>query len=154
MKKINQINFKKTLSKFSTGVTVIAINNQNKIIGKTVNSFSSLSLSPPLVMFSLDKNSSSINNFKRSKFISINFLSKKQIKISLNFAKKNSKWNDTEFFYGPFKTPIIKDCLSNLECTAEKLIPMGDHIIFICKVINVLNNNKVKPLIYYNSQYL
>ena len=53
-----------------------------------------------------------------------------------------------------FKTPIIKDCLSNLECTVEKLIPMGDHIIFICKVINVLNNNKVKPLIYYNSQYL
>tara|TARA_X000000368_G_C22839622_1_gene627041 strand:+ start:363 stop:827 length:465 start_codon:yes stop_codon:yes gene_type:complete len=154
MKKINQKNFKKTLSKFSTGVTVIAINNQNKIIGKTVNSFSSLSLSPPLVMFSLDKNSSSINNFKRSKFISINFLSKKQIKISLNFAKKNSKWNETEFFYGQFKTPIIKDCLSNLECITEKLIPMGDHIIFICKVINVLNNNKAKPLIYYNSQYL
>ena len=95
-----------------------------------------------------------LDNTKNQDSISINFLSKKQIKISLNFAKKNSKWNDTEFFYGQCKTPIIKNCLSNLECTAERLIPMGDHIIFICKVINVLNNNKVKPLIYYNSQYL
>tara|TARA_Y100001970_G_C14194357_1_gene837204 strand:+ start:379 stop:846 length:468 start_codon:yes stop_codon:yes gene_type:complete len=155
MKKINQKNFKNTLSQFSTGVTVISIKSEKKIIGKTVNSFSSLSLSPPLVLFSLDKKSSSISNFKKTKYLSINFLNKNQKHISINFAKKNSKWNNTDFFYTQFHTPIIKGCLANLECIIEKLIPMGDHIIFICKVINILNNsNKVKPLIYYNTNYL
>jgi len=157
MKKINQKNFRKTLSQFSTGVTVIGINTREKIIGKTVNSFSSLSLSPPLVMFSLDKKSSSISNYKKTKYLSINFLNKNQKNISVNFAKKNSKWNNTEFFNSQFNAPIIKGCLANLECIIEKLIPMGDHIIFICKVINIFNNNnnnKIKPLIYYNTKYL
>ena len=69
MKKINKLNFKKTLGKFATGVTVICTNDDNQIYGITVNSFSSLSLSPPLVLFSLGKNSSSINSFLKSKIV-------------------------------------------------------------------------------------
>ena len=154
MKKINKNEFKKTLSKFSTGVTVIGIKSGRKIIGKTINSFTSLSLSPPLVLFALDKKSSSLKNFKTSMYLSINVLSKDQKNISINFAKKHSKWGNIDFVEGEFKTPIIKKCLSNLECKVNKLIPQGDHIIFICKVINILNNNKVKPLTYYNSRYI
>ena len=49
--------------------------------------------------------------------------------------------------------PIIKNCVSNLDCKIEDKIKKGDHIIFICKVSQVLNNNKLKPLIYFNSKY-
>ena len=92
MKKISKENFKKTLSKFSTGITVVATNYNSILYGKTVNSFASLSLSPPLVLFSLDLKSSKLNIFKKTKIVSINVLSKKQKSISKNFAKKISDW--------------------------------------------------------------
>ena len=76
----------------------------------------------------------------------------------------NQKWfslsiklgaiDNLDFIYGQFKSPIIKDCVSNLECKVEELIPGGDHIIFICRVMNILNNNNRRPLIYYNSSYI
>ena len=55
--------FKLAMSKFATGVTVISMNKRNEYLGKTVNSFASLSLNPPLILFSLDKNSSSIKEY-------------------------------------------------------------------------------------------
>ena len=89
MKKTNIKNFKKTLSKFITGITVVCVKKNNKIYGKTVNSFNSLSLKPPLVLFSLGNYSSSLNVFSESKYLSINILSKNQKKISECFSGKN-----------------------------------------------------------------
>ena len=97
MKKVNSQNFKKTLSKFATGITVIATSKNSILYGKTINSFSSLSLSPPLVLFSIDIKSSKLNIFKNTKFISVNVLSKKQKFISDNFAKNNPDWKDIEY---------------------------------------------------------
>ena len=88
MIKINIKNFKNTLNKFSTGITVISINHKEKYIGKTVNSFASLSLNPPLVLFSLDKKSSSIKNYINSSFIGINILSRNQKLISNHFSMR------------------------------------------------------------------
>ncbi len=153
MKKINKENFKKTLSTFTTGITVVATNSNSILYGKTINSFSSLSLSPPLVLFSLDKKSSKLNIFKKSKTVSINILSKKQELISNNFAKKKPDWNSIEYDITKNGNPIIKNCVSNLDCKIVDKIKKGDHIIFICKVSQVLNNNRLKPLIYYNSKY-
>jgi len=153
MKKINKENFKKSLSTFATGITVIATKNNSILYGKTINSFSSLSLSPPLVLFSLDNKSSKLNIFKKSKTVSINILSKKQKLISNNFAKKNPDWKEIEYNILKNGNPIIKNCVSNLDCKIIDKIKKGDHLIFICKVLHALNNNKLKPLIYYNSKY-
>ena len=153
MKKINKGNFKKTLSTFTTGITVVATNHNSILYGKTINSFSSLSLSPPLVLFSLDNKSSKLNIFKDSKTVSINILSKNQELISNNFAKKNPSWNKIEYDILKNENPIIKNCVSNLDCKIIDKIKKGDHIIFICKVLQVLNNTKLKPLVYYNSEY-
>ena len=153
MKKINKDNFKKTLSTFATGITVVATKNNSILYGKTINSFSSLSLSPPLVLFSLDKKSSKLKIFENSKTILINILNNKQEMISDNFAKKNPDWNKIEYDVLKNGNPIIKNCVSNLDCKIEDKINKGDHIIFICKVAQVINNKKLKPLIYYNSKY-
>ena len=153
MKKINKNNFKKTLSTFATGITVVATKNNSILYGKTINSFSSLSLSPPLVLFSLDKKSSKLKIFKNSKTVSINILSNKQEMISTNFAKKNPDWREIEYDVLKNGNPIIKNCVSNLDCKIIDKIKKGDHIIFICKVLQILNNTKFKPLIYYNSKY-
>lgn len=153
MNKINKDSFKKTLSKFATGITVVATNSNSVLYGKTINSFSSLSLSPPLILFSLDIKSSKLNIFKNSKTVSINVLSKNQKIISDNFAKKIPDWERIEYSISKNRNPIIKNCVSNLDCEIIDKIKKGDHIIFICKVIRVSNNDKLKPLIYFNSNY-
>ena len=153
MKKVNKDNFKKTLSAFATGITVVATKYNSKLYGKTINSFSSLSLSPPLVLFSLDNKSSKLNIFKKSETITINILSEKQHFISNNFAKKNPDWKNIEYDLLNNGNPLIKDCVSNLNCKIIDQLSKGDHIIFICQVLQILNNDKVKPLIYYNSKY-
>ena len=154
MKKVNKENFKKTLSTFATGITVVATKNNAILYGKTINSFSSLSLYPPLVLFSLDKKSTKLKIFKESKTVSINILSNKQEMISNNFAKKNPNWKEIEYDFLKNGNPVIKNCVSNLNCRVIDRIKKGDHIIFVCKVLQVINNNKLKPLIYYNSKYL
>ncbi len=153
MKKTNNNIFKKTLGKFTTGVTVVCVKQNNIIHGKTVNSFNSLSLNPPLVLFSLGNYSSSINNFLNSKYLTINILSKKQKKISNHFSQKKPSLIDIDFADGKYNTSYISNCVGNLECKLVDKIKKGDHIIFICKVINVLYDDKLKPLSYFNSNY-
>ena len=135
MKKVNKDNFKKTLSGFATGITVVATKYNSVLYGKTINSFFFFFLSPPLVLFSLDNKSSKLNIFKNSKTISINILSKKQQLISNNFAEKNPEWKNIEYNLLKNGNPIIKNCVSNLDCKIIDKIKKGDHIIFICKVI-------------------
>ena len=153
MKKVNSQNFKKSLSKFATGITVIATSKNSILYGKTINSFSSLSLAPPLVLFSIDLKSSKLNIFKNAKFISINVLNKKQKFISDNFAQNNPDWQDIDYQLLKNGNPIIKNCISNLDCRIQNKIKKGDHIIFICKILKVINNDKLKPLIYFDSKY-
>ena len=153
MKKVTTNNYKKTMSKFTTGVTVVCVKQNNIIFGKTVNSFNSLSLKPQLVLFSLGNYSSSIKTFLSAKNLSINILSKKQRNISEHFSKKNPDTNKINFLDGKANTSIIRGCLANLECKVVDRIKKGDHIIFICKVMNVRYDDKLKPLSYYNSKY-
>ena len=153
MKKVNINNFKKTLSKFSTGITVVCVKNDNEIYGKTVNSFNSLSLNPPMVLFSLGNYSSSIKQFSKAKFLSINILSKKQKKISDNFSLSTPKLEIINFIKGKNKTVVIPDCIANLECKLTDKIKKGDHTIFICQILELQSNDKLKPLLYFNSKY-
>lgn len=153
MDKITTNSYKKAMSKYATGITIISINDRNNYIGKTVNSFSSLSLNPPLVLFSLDKKSSSLKKFLNSSFIGISILSNKQKKISYHFSKKKPIWGKTEVFLSSKKIPLIKNAVVNLSCKNFKNIKSGDHIIFICKVFESLIQNNVKSLTYLNNKY-
>ena len=154
MKKINKSNFKKTLSKFVTGVTVVCVKKNQNIYGKTINSFNSLSLDPPLVLFSLGNYSSSRNIFLDTKYLTVNILSKKQRIISDNFAQKIPEISQYKFIKGNFNTVLLPNCIGYLECKVIDKIKKGDHTIFICKVLNLNYNNKIKPLSYFNSKYL
>ena len=71
-----------------------------------------------------------------------------------NFAKKKPDWKDIDYHSLKNGNPIIKNCVSNLDCKIIDKIQKGDHIIFICQVSKVINNDKLKPLIYYNSKYI
>jgi len=154
MKKINSNLFKEAISKYATGIAIITININEKFIGKTVNSFTSLSLNPPLVLFSLDKKSSSLKNYKESPNLGINILARNQKDISDYFSKRKPIWTNTKYFLSKNNIPMIKECVVNIDCKKIKTISQGDHIIFICKVNEILINNIDKPLIYFNSLYI
>ena len=153
MKNVNFKSFKETMGKFVTGITVVSINKKNQYIGKTVNSFSSLSLKPPLILFSLDKKSSSLKHYKSSEFIGINILNADQKNISSHFASKDSNWIDINYFLTKNKIPMIKKSLANISSKKIKYFSQGDHYIFVCEVIEVSINHLAKPLIYFNSKY-
>ena len=153
MKKINYSLFKKVMSKYTTGITVVTINFERTYIGKTVNSFASLSLKPSLILFSLDKKSTSINEYIKSSNLGINILSKNQIKVSKNFSNKKAKWNNAKYFLTKNNIPMLNNCLANLNCKIVKRIKQGDHIIFICRVNEILIDNSKKPLIYFDTKY-
>lgn len=142
------------MSKFVTGITIITINKNNNFIGKTVNSFASLSLNPPLVLFSIDKKSSSLKDYMKTSFMGINILSDKQKNLSKYFSTNKPLWGSTENFLSKNKIPMIKNALVNMNCKKIKTINIGDHIIFICKILEAETNDKIKPLIYSKSQYL
>ena len=154
MKKTNIVNFKKTLSKFVTGITIVCVKKNNKLYGKTVNSFNSLSLNPPLVLFSIGNYSSSLNIFTKSKYLSINILSNKQKNISDIFSNKKPDVENLKVYEIDKKTYFIDKCIANLQCEVIQKIKKGDHIIFINKVLNVKYNDKLKPLSYFNSKYI
>ena len=154
MKKINSKLFKESMSKFATGITVITINIKNIYIGKTINSFSALSLNPPLVLYALDNQSSSLKEYKQSLNIGINILSKKQIDISKYFSNKKPEWKYKNYFLTKNKIPMINDCVANFVCKKKKIFKQGDHTIFICEIKEIMIDNSKKPLIYFNSKYI
>ena len=154
MKK-NKLNlFKLALSKFATGLTIISINADKEFVGKTVNSFASLSLSPPLVLFSLDKKSTSLQLYKKADYIGINILSSKQKDLSEYFANNKPKWDNIKFFLTKNNIPMIKNSVANFDCEKLKMISQGDHLIFICKVTKIKIDKNKKSLIYLNSKYI
>ena len=112
-----------------------------------------MSLAPPLILFSLGNYSSNYNIFFKSKYLSINILSKKQKRISELFSLNNPISNKIEYFKGRNNTYLLKDCIANIECKSIEKIRKGDHTIFICKVLNVKYDDKLKPLYYFNSKY-
>ena len=106
-----------------------------------------------MVLFSLGNYSSSIKQFSNTKFLSINILSSKQKKLSDNFALSEPNLEDIKFIEGKNKTVIIPNCIAYLECELIEKIKKGDHIIFICKILELQSNDKLKPLVYFNSKY-
>ena len=154
MNKINSKLFKLAMSKFATSVTIVTINKKDKFIGKTVNSFAALSLNPPLVLFSLDKKSTSLQLYKKANYIGINILSNKQKDLSKFFAKNKPEWGNVKHFLTENNIPMIKNSVANIDCEKIKMISQGDHLIFICKVNKIKIDKNKKPLIYLNSKYI
>jgi len=145
---MNSIQLRKCFSLFATGITSIITSNKKHYIGITVNSFSSVSLNPPLVMWCIDKKSSSLKTFISNKSnYKIIFLSNKQKNISNLLATPNNQF--TKKFYNS----IIANSMGYLNCKLYKKINAGDHFIILHKVIGFKIYNNKKPLIFFNSKY-
>lgn len=155
--------FRDALSQFVTGVTVLATRDEHQhLLGLTVNSFNSVSLDPPLVLWSLSKTSRYLFAFKNASRYSINVLSAGQQSISQAFAKRRvgSLADPTS---DPFSTvahqlsdlglPIIDDYCAWFECLNHRQYDEGDHVIFVGLVERCKAQHSQRPLVYFNGGY-
>lgn len=142
---------------FPTGVAVITtIDAQGQPLAMTVNSFSSVSLEPALVLWSLRNNSSSVDDFLQSAGFAVNVLSDGQDGISGHFATSGNgrKFEGIAHTRGPLGMPLIEGCLARFECSNFARHPAGDHMIFIGKVEAFDYGHADEPLVFHRGSYM
>lgn len=146
---------KKTFSHFATGVTIISSKSESAYSGFTANSFSSVSLDPPLVLFCLNHYSRNVENFNYYKKFAINILSENQQSLALHFASKlPEKFKGIDFKLGNYSNlPLINDALAHIECDITNVHQAGDHYIYVGEVKAISCNQAYNPLIYYKRKF-
>ncbi len=152
---IDQTTFRRVLGHFATGITVVTGLTENKTpVGLTVNAFTSLSLSPPLVLFCLDKRTASINAFDKGNGFALNMLNKDQQDLSVIFSTKvEDRFAKVEHTFWDTGVPILTGCLANLECKIDAIYDGGDHLIIVGLVGRLHQSDNSSPLIYFNGDY-
>ncbi len=142
------------LGRFATGITVITTRSpEGKTEGLTVNSFSSLSLDPPMVLWSLRKSSPCLTSFARSQHFAVNILTEDQGHLSRHFATPAAdKFAGVDHDGGLGGCPILPESLAHFECRTDQQIEAGDHIIFIGLVERFVFRDG-DPLIYSAGRY-
>jgi len=133
---------------FTTGVAIVTTSSEDfEPVGLTINSFTSLSLEPPLLMWGISKNAPSIEAFKYRRLFEVNVLSSYQKDLLKKFSTpSNDKFNDVNWEMSDNKLPKIKECVANFECVIHSIFPGGDHEIIVGKITNFSFNDR-PPLI-------
>lgn len=142
------------LGRFPTGVTVITTRSPaGKMEGLTANSFAALSLDPPLVLWSINRDSPSVTGFLESGHFAINVLRAAQSDVSHRFAtKRENKFEGLEFGDGFGGSPVLHGVLAAFECRTEATIEQGDHVLFVGRV-HRLSYGEGEPLIFNAGKY-
>jgi len=152
---IDGIQLRNAFGSFTTGVTVVtALNAQGDPIGFTANSFTSVSLDPPLLLVCLAKSSSNLDPFSRAKQFAVNILSDAQKPVSNRFASRvEDRFAETAWRASAAGTPLIDDTVAWFDCKTDNVVEAGDHVILIGEVVDFANNDK-RPLAYLRGHYL
>ena len=147
--------FKEAVGKFPTGITVISTSYDGKLWGFTANSFVSVSLTPPLVSFCLNKESGSFKAFNETEHFAINILASEQVGTSKHFAHKgvDKFLNIQHEISDLFGDPLISGAVCSIECTKYKQFECGDHLIFVGEVIKTKIDQSKSPLLYFAKSY-
>ena len=148
--------FRNALGNFPTGVTIVTTRTQaGKAVGVTINSFSSLSLDPPLILWSLATKACSYQAFATAKYFAVHILAADQKNLAERFALPSmEKFDSTNLAAGLGDVPLLPGCTAIFECSAQHCLPGGDHSILIGRV----ESHKViagsLPLIFHRGHYV
>ena len=160
----NSQDYRRALSYFGTGITVVTTTSENNFYGITVNAFCSVSLNPPQVAICIDKAAFLHNLLQKSKVYGVNILSGAQQNLSELFARREM---DYEYAFTGIKlhteetgAPLFDEALVSLDCRIVAEYPGGDHTIFMGQVVNLgylseteSTGAETEALLYYRSKY-
>ena len=146
--------FRHACGRFATGITIATVlDAQGLPHGLTVNSFSSVSLEPPLVSICLGHAVTVIDAFRESKYFGINVLAENQVEISERFARRGcDRFEGQEWYRGETGVPLLPGVLAVMECATRHRVTAGDHDIFIAEMLRAEVSDG-EPLIYYAGRY-
>jgi flavin reductase (DIM6/NTAB) family NADH-FMN oxidoreductase RutF len=142
------------LGRFTTGVTIITCRTTDgNLVGLTANSFNSLSLRPPLVLWSLRDVSPSLQAFVETSHFAVNVLAENQVELSRRFASSASdKFAEGLWSEGLGGAPVLGGCVAVFECQQVSHQMAGDHVLFIGQVLRV-SEAPTTPLVFQAGHY-
>ncbi len=152
---IDPLDFRKALGNFATGITVIStVDHDGKPVGITANSFNSVSLDPPLILFSLAKTAFSLAAFANHRHFAVNILKEGQEELSNRFARPSEdKWAGVWHTTWESGCPILMESLASFECRVRNIYDGGDHIIFVGEVLRLFSESEGRPLVFHRGKY-
>ena len=153
---IDRNELRAALGLFPTGVAVVTAGEEGveSRIGMTITSFNSVSLDPPLVLFSIDKRALSLPVLRQSKMYSINVLGEEHEHISAKFATaKGDKWNGTDIDTHDNLPFTLSDSIISFQCAFYAEYDGGDHLIFVGRVLNIHRKESSAPLVFFGGRY-
>lgn len=147
--------FRGALGMFATGIAVVTTRTPaGEPIGLTVNSFNSVSLDPPLVVWSLANELPSRMLFEGCEYYAINVLAEDQIELSQRFASRlGEKFAGLQFESGIGGVPLLEGCCARFVCRNTVRHPGGDHVVFISEVADFDRAEQRLPLLYFGGAY-
>lgn len=146
--------FRKALGSFATGVTVVtSLSPKGVPTGLTVNSFSSLSIDPPLILWCLTEESGLVGHFSPGQRFNVNFLSSDQENLALKFAQPGEdRFKDIPSHPDRNAVPLLEGCSGILNCVVEHNYPGGDHVIIVGRVLR-FREEKKPPLLFHKGRF-
>ncbi|MBY8976740.1 flavin reductase [Rhodobacteraceae bacterium NNCM2] len=150
-----RLRLRQAFGNFATGVTVVTTRTSDgEPIGFTANSFTSVSLEPPLLLVCLAKSSANVGHFSRAEHFSVNILGEAQKDVSNRFASRvPDRFAETNWREGASGVPLIDDALAWFDCETHNVVDAGDHIILLGRVAD-FDQVEGRPLAYFRGHYL
>ncbi len=147
--------FRASLGMFATGVTIVTARTASgELLGLTANSFNSVSLSPPLVLWSLSQAASSMAALSKGSHYAINILASDQKELAERFAsKQGNRWQGVAFTDGVSGAPLLSGAVASFECFNRSRYEEGDHVIFVGEVERCSHTGGAAPLLYHGGKF-
>ena len=142
------------LAQFATGVTIVCAHAPNgRYVGFTANSFNSLSLDPPLILWSLSHRSGSLAAFETADRYAVNVLSTAQVDLARRFSRPHAdRFANVPFRLGWSDAPLIEGCVAWFECRHHARHRAGDHMLFIGEIVTV-ERARGRGLVFQHGHY-
>lgn len=146
--------FRKACGRFATGIAIATVSGPDGTpYGLTVNSFTSVSCCPPLVLICVDYRCSILPAFRSSNWYGINILRDSQLDLSVRFSQRElDRFGGLDWHRGGSGVPLLDSSLASLECCVTQTVEAGDHAILIAEVA-AAEWREGEPLLYYGSAY-
>lgn len=149
------LEFRAALGMFATGVTIVTARAvSGKLIGLTANSFNSVSVSPPLVLWSLSRAATSMEAFTTGSHYAINILSAEQQHLARQFASQGiDRFAGVDFTEGAGGAPLLAGAVATFECFNRSRYEEGDHVIFVGEVERCSHTPGASPLLFHGGRF-
>jgi flavin reductase (DIM6/NTAB) family NADH-FMN oxidoreductase RutF len=147
--------FRAALGAFATGVTIVTARTPaGELVGFTANSFNSVSLNPPLVLWSLSRLARSMAALSTGSHYAINVLAADQRALAEVFASKgNDRWAGVDYVDGVAGAPLLAGATATFECFNRSRYDEGDHVIFVGEVERCSSRKGASPLLFHGGKY-